>query len=428
MEELLKQLADLEKKVASKAGLESAETEIKALKAEIDKMKAADETEKSDALKKLDDLTKKLSDMEKQVEAVDVKVAQMKPDFVAENADGIKADKDKASRAFVKALVSSRNLAQFHDRIKALTDGQNITENADGGYLVPAPLAAQILEDIFNEMPANMAPIPTINMGKNLKINVISSPATCKRYSEGGATDESKLQFRQVELDAQRISALVQWTWEFANLTEGGAVAEVSRLVAQAFSAQMLYELFNGLTASKQYEGILTNAALIAAATETEVAGTIDADDLVNLESAMKLQRFASLRYIMDRRTLGALRKIRSDDGRAYVVEYVNGVPTINSIPVVVTGAVYAHNGTSTALRSVLSYPTGAGVFTGGTYPIVLANMEGYIQGMASNMVVMPDSATGASEAIMKTAWHMWNNGKVRLPDYMALLKVKSGS
>lgn len=427
MDEILKQIAALEQKVASKAGLDNAETEIKALKTEIAALKTA-ETEKAEALKKLGEITDKLTAVEKQVEAVDVKVAQMKPDFIADNADGIKAFKDKASRAFVKALVSSRNPSQFHDHLKALTDGQNITNDADGGYLVPAPLAAQILQDILNEMPANMPAIPTVNMGKNLKINVVSSPATCKRYAEGGTTDESKLQFRQVELDAQRLSALVQWTWEFANMTEGGAVNEVSRLVAEAFAAQLLYELFNGVTGSKQYEGILTNATLIAAATETDVAGTIDADDLVNLESAMKIQRFDTLRYFMDRRTLGALRKIRSTDGYSYVVQYDGGIPRINGIPVVATGNVQCWNGSSIASRAVLSYPTSGGVFTGGTYPIVLANMEGYIQGMASNMVVMPDSATGAADAIMKTNWHMWNNGKVRLPDYMAMLKIKAGS
>jgi len=427
MDEIVKQIAALEQKVASKAGLESAETDIKALKTELEKLKAA-EAEKAAALKKLDEISGKLAAMEKQVEAVDVKVAQLKPDFLAESTEGVKANKDKAARAFVKALVKSRNPSQFHDHLKALTDGQNITNNADGGYLVPAPLAAQILEDIFNEMPANMPAIPTVNMGDKLKINIISSPATCRRYGEGDTADESKLQFRQVELDAQRMSALVQWTWEYANLTEGGAVNEVSRSVAQAFAAQLLYELFNGVTGSKQYEGILTNATLIAAATETEVASTIDADDLVNLESSMKIQRFDTLRYFMDRRTLGALRKIRSTDGYSYVVQYDNGIPRINGIPVVATGNVQCWNGSSIASRAVLPYPTSGGVFTGGTYPIVLANMEGYIQGMASNMVVMPDSSTGAADAVMKTAWHMWNNGKVRLPDYMALLKVKSGT
>lgn len=427
MDEILKQIAALEQKVASKAGLESAETEIKALKAELSALKES-EAQKTESLKKLEEISGKLTEMEKQVEAVDVKVAKMTPDFIAENADGVKAVADKASRAFVKALVGARNPAQFHDRLKALTDGQNITNDGDGGYLVPSALAAQILSDILNEMPANMVPIPTVNMGKNLKINVVSSPASCRRYAEGGTTDESKLAFRQVELDAQRLSALVQWTWEFANLTEGGAVAEVSRNVAQAFAAQLFYELFNGVTGSKQYEGILTNATLIAAATETAVAGTIDADDLVNLESSMKLQRFDTLRYFMDRRTLGALRKIRTDDGISYVVQYDGGIPRINGIPVVATGAVTCWNGSSVASRAVLSYPTAGGVFTGGTYPIVLANMEGYIQGMASNMVVMPDASTGAAEAIMKTSWHMWNNGKVRLPDYMALLKVKAGT
>lgn len=334
---------------------------------------------------------------------------------------------EKLSQAWTKALLSSRSTGQMEAKLAeikqqfALTDGQNIANNPDGGYLVPKVMSDQILEDTINEFAPLLGLTRRVPMGENLTLNVRTGIPSARRDGEGDTALKGKSQYRQIDMNAKRCSVTVPATWEYLNWTIGNAQARIQKDVAEGYAAKFLWELLNGVYANKQMEGILTNTDVIAGATETAVASVFDYEDLVDLEASITTNNEQNLRYVMDRTTLASVRKLQDGAGNYIFTPGEKGKPaTINGIPVIVTGKVTAHNGTDIASRQVMP------VVADGAYPIMLADFSGYLFGDAKGMMVMFDDKTGASEATFFWNFHAWNTGKVALPEKFKLLKIKS--
>lgn len=339
---------------------------------------------------------------------------------------------DKFADAWVGEFLKVKNSSQFDkfaskvSKLKeqfALADGQNITNDSDGGYRVPEAMANYILKDTINEIAPLLGLTRRTPMGENLSVNVRTGIPSAKRAGEGDTAIKGKSQYRQVEMNAKRCSVTVPATWEYLNWTMGDARSQIQTDVAEGYAAKFLWELINGNYAEKQMEGILTNTTVTSAAVETEAASEITFDDLVNLESSVTTNNESNLRYVMDRRTLGAVRKLQDGAGNYIFKPGEAGKPdTINGIPVIRTGVVTVHNGTDIAARQVMP------LIADNAYPIMLADFTGYLFGDAKGMTVIFDDKTGAAEATFFWNFHVWNTGRVALPEKFKLLKVKAAA
>lgn len=368
------------------------------------------------------------------------KSEEIKADFEAKFADVEKImfeandkteDKmQKFADGFITEILKTKQsgISTFAPRVEklrqkfALSDGQNITTDADGGYLVPDVLAADILKAVINEGSGILANVRRTPMGQNLSINTRTGIPAVVREGEGDTSEDGKSTYSQQTLTAQRASVRVPATWESLNFTQGDARARITSDVAEGYNAKYEWELLNGDSSSKQMEGILGNATVIAAATETSTASAIVYEDLIDLESSVKIGNWKNLRYVMDRTTWGAIRKLQDGAGAYILTPNDKENQKINGIPVIITGKVTVSNGTNVASRQVMP------VIADGAYPVLLADFTGYLMGDAQGMTLIFDDKTGANTATFYWNFHAWNTGKVALPEKFKLLKIKAAS
>lgn len=406
----------LENKIADMEARLAEDSANVALKAELDAAKKESAEMKADFDKKIADLTAKFAE------------AQTKA-FDSAAADSEKGK--KFAQEWVHEVLSTKvgNVHTFDERVKqvcakfALTDGQNITNNGDGGYLVPTELADEIMKKTINEIAPVLGLTRRFPMGENLTINTRVGIPSARRDGEGDAAIDGKSTYLPVTLTAERLSVTVPATWEYLNFTKGDATSRITEDVSEAYAAKYLWELFNGVSSNKQMEGVLTNAAVIAGATQTESVGAIGYEDLIDLESSVKTNNSANLRYFMDRRTLGAVRKLQDGAGNYIFTPGTAEKPsTINGIPVMLTGTVTVHDGSTIGEKQVMP------LIAEGAYPILLADFSGYAFGDAKGMTLMFDDKTGASSATFYWNFHAWNDGVVALPEKFKLLKIKAAT
>lgn len=400
--EVVKDIEAIKAKLAADKGNEELKAELKAA------------NEKAEAVKA--EFEKKISDVEK---------------ALFDGAAG-KTDKNEVfANEFVQEVLKTKsgNIGSFAERaVKlkekfALTDGQNVTNDADGGYLVPEVMSEEILQKTLNEIVPMLGLTRRFPMGQNLTINTRIGIPAARRDGEGDTALKGKSIYAPLTLTAQRCSVTVPATWEYLNYSLGDARARIVSDVAEAYGAKFLYELFNGVLGSKQMEGILTNTDVKAAATTSSTVGAIVYDDLIDLEGSVETTNESNLRYVMDRRTLAAIRKLQDGAGNYIFQPGSAGKPaTINGIPVMVTGNVTVWTGA--AQESVRVMPT----IAAGNYPVMLADFNGYAFGDTAGMTLMFDDKTGASSATFFWNFHAWNTGKVALPEKFKLLKIKSAS
>lgn len=169
---------------------------------------------------------------------------------------------------------------------------------SDGGFLVQQDFAAEIFR-VAHEQGAILQRVRRIPIGANangLKMNAVdeTSRATGSRWggvqaywaAEGDTATATKPKFRQLQLDLNKLIALMYATDELlADTTALGAVAQ------QAVSEEMIWTVENAIirgTGAGQPEGILTAAATVSIAKEDgQVAATIVTNNIFKMWARM---------------------------------------------------------------------------------------------------------------------------------------------
>lgn len=163
-------------------------------------------------------------------------IEAMAKKLVAEKAKGVTVDmgaseKDAQAKAdkelntkFFKAIADQDKTAlrevskEVESQIKALTDGENVTNDGDGGYLVPVTVASQIFDALKTLSPIRQYST-VLSLGAKTKINIGATKPTGYWVAEGAEITRSKATFTQKELVLHKVAGLGGLSYEALNDT-----------------------------------------------------------------------------------------------------------------------------------------------------------------------------------------------------------------
>lgn len=121
---------------------------------------------------------------------------------------------ENAVAKFFKALAN-KDVAT----LRALSDGQNVTNDGDGGYLVPTELSAQIIEKLNYVSPLRQIITVIPNMPAILDLPLEDALPTTYWVGEGVAPTSTKSTFTKKTLKPFKMGGFVKFTYESLNDT-----------------------------------------------------------------------------------------------------------------------------------------------------------------------------------------------------------------
>ncbi len=244
-------------------------------------------------LKKAEVRNRQLTDLEKEIQnGVGTKASSVSPTI------------DKNAKIFnsmgeqMQAIAKSKISGVMDPRILNAAPQHNETAGADGGFLVHEDFATELMSNAYgtSNILSRVTRTPIGPNSNSLKLTqlVDNDRATARQggvvanwTNEYGPITDSKMQFRQVDIQLQKLAAL---TYASEELLEDTIALETE--LGRAFSEEMVFQveeaILNGDGAGKP-TGILdgANGALITVASATPATTGIDYSDIVNMWSRM---------------------------------------------------------------------------------------------------------------------------------------------
>jgi len=141
------------------------------------------------------------------------------------------AERDTATLKELQAEIAK----QYSE--KALADGQNITNNGDGGYLVPVTLANAIREQLAYVSPIRQIATVIANMPAKLDLPFENAIPTTYWVSEGVAATQSKSTVTKSQLVSYKMAGFGKFSHE--SLVDTAVNPELQNFVAQRFALSL---------------------------------------------------------------------------------------------------------------------------------------------------------------------------------------------
>lgn len=164
---------------------------------------------------------------------------------VVKTTDGeeTKGTDKNAVASFYKALANkdTSSLSALQEEIakgyKALGDGQNISTDGDGGYLVPVELSDRIREQLVYISPIRQIATVISNMPAKLDLPFENAIPTTYWVGEGVAPTQSKSTFTKISLVAHKMGGFGKFTHE--SLVDTATNPDLQNFVAQRFAISL---------------------------------------------------------------------------------------------------------------------------------------------------------------------------------------------
>ena len=289
---------------AAKAFLESHRTEKGTLTAEDDATYTQMEQE-------INDLGKEIARLERQ-EALEAELNRPVNQPLTSKPGSGRGEEPKTGRAsdeYRKAMLDA-----FRSNFKRVSNILQEGVDADGGYLVPEEYDRRLIDTLSEEnIMRRLATIITTS-GEH-KINIAATKPAASWIEEGGALTFGDATFSQILLDAHKLHVAIKVTEELlydnAFNLEGYILDQFGKALGNAEEDAFL----NG-------DGTGKPLGLFAATGGGSVAGTLTAaiksDDMLDLVYALKRPYRKKASFIMNDKTLSALRKLKDNNG-AYI-------------------------------------------------------------------------------------------------------------
>lgn len=289
---------------AAKAFLESHRTEKGTLTAEDDATYTQMEQE-------INDLGKEIARLERQ-EALEAELNRPVNQPLTNKPGSGRGEEPKTGRAsdeYRKAMLDA-----FRSNFKRVSNVLQEGVDADGGYLVPEEYDRRLIDTLSEEnIMRRLATIITTS-GEH-KINIAATKPAASWIEEGGALTFGDATFSQILLDAHKLHVAIKVTEELlydnAFNLEGYILDQFGKALGNAEEDAFL----NG-------DGTGKPLGLFAATGGGTVAGTLTAaiksDDMLDLVYALKRPYRKKASFIMNDKTLSALRKLKDNNG-AYI-------------------------------------------------------------------------------------------------------------
>lgn len=323
----------------------------------------------------IDDLTGKREDLEKRIksaEAQAAKVADLEAQLKTEtgcreeverklNLIRVTGASDAEKKTLLRKHVNTwaRGVINSHTiGVANLTDEQRkaieqvaaeykaltITDDTTGGYLAPVEYVREIIKGVTLISPVREIVRVRTTAAKGIQLPKRTSQFAARRTSEvGSRTETTGLGYGMVEIDAPEMYALIDISQQNLEDSAFDLESEIRMESEEQFAVKEGAEFVSG-SGLGECEGIVTNCnAAAAGAIPFTVSGTAAtiadasgvADGIITLFHTVKTQYARQGQWILNRLTLGAVRKLK-DTNKQYIWQpgLAQGVPnTILSAP-----------------------------------------------------------------------------------------------
>jgi HK97 family phage major capsid protein len=339
---------------------------------------------------------------EKEMEEIKERADKLEKHLITMGSSEVKGFKQSQEyKEFNAFLVSGKS-----DQLDMLTKEYNRTDLvANGGALVPMMMFQEIIKSVTEISPIRaLARVVQID-GKSIDLPNRTSllSATYEGETESSETSISKYgvetftPYRQAVTVPVTHDQLMNSAFDFEN--------EIMMDVVEAFAKGEGNKFING-TGVKSPEGILANAAVLAAAYTSAGSGTIALDDLINLSGQLKAGYNGT--YAFNRTTNAFLRTLKATDGH-YLWQLQAG-GNFNSL-----------NGFNYVIDQELPD------IAAGAIPVLFADFaKGYRIVDRTALMTIRDDYTSKKQAIVEFEFMRWNTGKVQQAEAIKALKVKA--
>lgn len=206
----------------------------------------------------------------------------------------------RAVKAFEKEMES-----------KGLVTG-DLTQG--GYYLAPAQMATEIVKDLVEFSPIRaLASVTSISV-KSLILPKRTGTFAARRVGETEPrTETTGYSTGQVEIMAPEMYAEVHISQQMVEDSAFNIEAEMGMEFAEQFAVKEGAEFISGDGAANSAQGFLNGAGVVE--TVSGNATEITADGLIDLMHGIKSVYTRGASFVMNRLTLGALRKLKAGDG-----------------------------------------------------------------------------------------------------------------
>lgn len=303
----------------------------------------------------------------------------------------------KALQEFCKKGIESLNVEQ---KAAMRTD-----ENGAGGYLVPQVLASEILKQIEQISPVRQFARKWTMQSKSFDIPVRTGIPTAAYEGEAEEASQSKSSYRSEKLTGHRQTAVVAVTLDMLQFAGFNIESEIMTDAKLAFATTEGNKFLLG-TGSKQPEGILVNATVVAGAAESASTGVVTLDDVIKLSGSMKVGYNPI--YGFNRKTLVNLRTQKDSNGN--YLWRIGGETQPTQI-----------NGFDYVLMQDMAD------IANGSKSVFFADLfQGYSIFDSVQMSVIRDIYSLKKSGMVEFTINRWNHGQVVMPEAIKLLVTKS--
>lgn len=195
----------------------------------------------------------------------------------------VKNQKSKFFASNEDAYTAGMYLASLagNKKAKEYMAAQSVGTDADGGYLVPAPLAAELV-NLLESYGIARQKCRRIVMGSSTwDVAKLTTHATVYYPAEAAAITESDLEFGVINLVAKKVAALVKMSTEIQEDSIVSMLDTVIQSIAYSLAIAEDQNLFNGVASAINANGIKgdtgvadTNVASVAALALSDFTGT----------------------------------------------------------------------------------------------------------------------------------------------------------
>lgn len=269
-----------------------------------------------------------------------------------------------------------------------------------GGILAPEAVSTSILEKVAEFSPVRGLAQTITMSGPLLQLPRLVDEVTVGEVTETAARPESEPSFDQIDLKPFEMAVIVPVTRVLLEDAQIDLNSYLGNHIARRFGQKEAAWFVNG-NGTTQAEGVLKSADV------QELEGEIAADDLIDLFYSIKTAYSANGSWLMNRKTMARVRKLKDTDG-SYIWQpsiAAGLTPTLLGRPV--------YEGVDMPDVAVNATPIAFGDFATG---YAIADRVGF--------EIIRDDITGAGNGIVKLHARRRVGGRVIMGEALTKLKV----
>lgn len=231
----------------------------------------------------------------------------------------LKAKHNLFLKASVKAITRgeyglSEDERKAMDEVAAEMKSLAILPDTAGGYLAPTEFVREIIKGETELSPVRSLVRVRSTVNKSIQIPKRTGQFAAVWVAEQGAKSETTgLAYGLEEIHAHEIYALVDISNQMLEDSAFDMEAELRMEASEQFAVAEGTALVSGNTPGKP-EGFMVNTSV--ATVNSGSATLITADGLLDLKHTVKTAYTANANYVMNRTSLGAVRKLKDGNGQ----------------------------------------------------------------------------------------------------------------